>query len=133
MSGNRANDGALGACRSRNADRRCVVSLNASLDHAAIPVVGTGEEDGHATSALDRIAYLCGRRVFFPMIAATSRRHEQITCVVTRTVLSVGWPRASRTRVPGSVRLSERQATDDRKRAQPPLVVTVGLQDLRQG
>jgi hypothetical protein len=78
--------------------------------------------------------------VFFPMIAATSRRHEQITCVVTRTVLS---ELAGRTlavpeflEVFGSHRhLIERLATDvyDRKRAQPPLVVTVGLQDLRQG
>jgi hypothetical protein len=77
--------------------------------------------------------------VFFPMIAATSARRPHITCVVTRTVL---YKLAGRTlsvpeflEVFGSHRdMIERLASNvyDRKRAQPPFVVTVGLHDLHQ-
>ena len=76
--------------------------------------------------------------VFFPMIAAPSTRRLHITCVVTRTVL---YELAGRTlsvpeflEVFGSHRNTiERLASNvyDRKKAQPALVVTVGLHDLR--
>ena len=76
--------------------------------------------------------------VFFPMIAAPSTRRLHITCGVTRTVL---YELAGRTlsvpeflEVFGSHRDTiERLASNvyDRKKAQPALVVTVGLHDLR--
>ena len=81
--------------------------------------------------------------VFFPMTSEGSARRSprrlHITCVVTRTVL---YELAGRTlvvpeflQVFGSHRhMIERLAGNvfDRKRAQPPLVVTVGLHDLHQ-